>query len=147
MSLPHAMFLGVLVAIRIFFPSVVRWISHDTYVTAFLSVGYPLFSTLMWVHARRHPQHLDNKPPSVPNPNNSMSSSGNLLKLKSITKSKTTSHTNSNVPPAYSRSNLAVTCNGASLPVPSNNVSTSKDAVVYWLRYWHCVSSNCGTNS
>lgn len=157
MSLPHLMFLGWFMTIRIFFPSVVRWIAHDTYITAFLSVGYPLFSTIMWIHARRNPQHQDDKTRSKSNHNeagrfrnndensnnDSMVSSGNLRKRKSLSNTQKISSSNSNVPAAYDRSNLAVTRNGASIPTTSHDVSTSKEAVVYWLRYWHCVRSHC----
>jgi hypothetical protein len=160
MSLPHLVFLGWCVAVRIFFPSVVRWIAHDTYFTALLSVGYPLLSTLMWVHARRHPYlHNEKTAPkkkdnveAVDSTTDSHSdtttapSNANLRKRKSTPKSKansssmTTTDANSNVPAAYARSNLASTRKGAKLAPSTVNASTPEAAVVYWLRYWHSVS-------
>jgi hypothetical protein len=156
MSLPHLLFLGWFVAIRIFFPSVIRWIAHDTYITAVLSVGYPLFSTLLWIHARRHSQPHRNNIHSITNDNetaktrrkvgndkNLMASSDNLLrKRKSLSQNKTTSSDSSNVPPVYSRVNGELTQNGDTLTIHSHNVRASKEAVVYWLRYWHCVSGS-----
>lgn len=155
MSLPHLVFLGWCAAVRILFPSHVRWLAHDTYFVVTLSVVYPFLSTLMWIHARRYP-HLNKAPKKKKgkdekdeiirqSQDDTATSSGMLRKRMSPAKikAKSSATANSNVPAAYDRSNLASTRNGASLTTTSGNTSnhlTPEAAVVYWLRYWQCVS-------
>jgi hypothetical protein len=54
MTLPHGIFLGVGIAFKVLFPSVVKWLAYDSYTTALLSVWYPLVCTLGWIHEHRH---------------------------------------------------------------------------------------------
>lgn len=63
MTLPHLGFLGVAVAVKLFFPSVVSWLAYDTYTTTLLSVWYPLICTLGWIHEERHGEK-----PAMPSP-------------------------------------------------------------------------------
>ncbi|KAG7337905.1 hypothetical protein IV203_022435 [Nitzschia inconspicua] len=151
MSLPHLVFLGWCVAVRIFFPSLVRWVAHDTYFRAILSVGYPLLSSLMWVHASRHPYHSqgtaeteltkekDNKDTAATHnatKDTKTTSTGSLRKRKPSSKNQITSSTKTE----NARSSLSSTQNRASSTSTGHksNVGATPDAAVgYWLRYWH----------
>lgn len=144
MALPHLVFLVWCVAIRIFFPSFVKWLAHDTIITFVLSVGYPLFATLSWVHASRHPEKKKkqkNEPEleisTDDNKTTAKSSTLRRRKQATTTKRKDDSQANSKVPAAYSKANLASTRDSASLVGSSHTTADSPLAsVVYWLRYW-----------
>lgn len=53
MAVPHTAFLGGYVALKLIFPSLVKWLAYDTYTTALISIWYPLVMTLSWVHDKR----------------------------------------------------------------------------------------------
>jgi hypothetical protein len=50
MAVPHAMFLGGCLAVKVFFPRLVTWLANDTYATSMLSIWYPLIWTIAWIH-------------------------------------------------------------------------------------------------
>jgi hypothetical protein len=54
MALPHILFIGVCVSIRILFPDLIQYITYNTPVLMVLSVWYPLVSTFLWVNNQRN---------------------------------------------------------------------------------------------
>lgn len=40
--------------IKFLFPSLVKWLAYDTYITSLISVWYPVFMTLSWIHEKKH---------------------------------------------------------------------------------------------
>ena len=53
MALPHSVFFALAVGLMVAFPGMIRWITYETPTTAILSLYYPFFSTLIWVHTQR----------------------------------------------------------------------------------------------
>jgi len=54
MALPHLLFLGLGVGLKIALPGFIRWITYETPLTDILTLYYPFVSTLIWVHTQRH---------------------------------------------------------------------------------------------
>jgi len=54
MALPHLVFFGVGVGLKIVVPGGIRYVTYETPTTAVLSLYYPFISTLVWVHTQRH---------------------------------------------------------------------------------------------
>ncbi|OEU18336.1 hypothetical protein FRACYDRAFT_236612 [Fragilariopsis cylindrus CCMP1102] len=53
MALPHILFIGICVSIRIIVPDLIQYITYNTPVLMILSVWYPLISTFLWVQNQR----------------------------------------------------------------------------------------------
>lgn len=54
MALPHLLFFGLGVGLKIALPGLIRWVTYETPVTDILTLYYPFVSTLVWVHTKRH---------------------------------------------------------------------------------------------
>jgi hypothetical protein len=115
-------------------------LAHDTIFTLVLSVVYPLFKTLVWIHARRHPEKNGKEKVELADEGTHEESAkpSTLRRRKNTTISKTrdSSTTNANVPAAYSQANLASTRNGAAHAAIASDTESPQSNVVYWLRYW-----------
>lgn len=150
MALPHTLFLGLGIAFRVAFPAVVRWLAHDTYITAILSVYVPFFSTLGIVQGQRHlskNKDISTSSGLTEEIQADMSSMVTVDKVPTKRKSqimdtaaigkrsnsKRQSATNRSVPVAYSRSNLTNTKRGSNF---SSVPASEESSVTYWLRYW-----------
>ncbi len=127
------------------FPSVIKWLAQDTYLTVMLSVLYPLLATVSCVHQRRYPNTIVAPPAEAfkkkndddigNDPSNKETTSNKKNKSNGSTlrqRKPATNVANSSVPAAYSRANLASTRNGASIASSSPQATTA-----YWLRYWY----------
>ena len=146
MALPHSIFLGLGVALRITFPEAVRWVTYDTPVMVLLSVWYPFISTLLWVHNQRHRHRHQRGDGSDKHNNNNNSGDGvddndNDDKkkrekegdAKSISERKKVFENNKNKKKTSSNNNNKD--NKSSVPefvTETVALATTK----YWLNYW-----------
>mmetsp|Transcript_26845 Transcript_26845/g.58891 ORF Transcript_26845/g.58891 Transcript_26845/m.58891 type:complete len:661 (+) Transcript_26845:488-2470(+) len=53
LTIPHLIFVGLGVTIRLAFPGAVRYVAYETPVLLVLSVFYPFVSTFLWVQSQR----------------------------------------------------------------------------------------------
>ena len=60
MALPHILFIGVCIGIRIVFPDLIQYITYNTPVLIVLSVWYPLISSFLWVNNQRNYNYNSN---------------------------------------------------------------------------------------
>jgi len=154
MTLPHTAFLGGYVAFKLFFPSLVKWLAHDTYATALLSMWYPLMMTISWVHEWRQnkktvpsqtsasssttPRTLRSSSPAVSPLASQSVGNRPSYRLKSTKDSKnfTTRKKTSGVSPRSTPSTPESQQRRAPSRNPSFFVNKPEAATKYWLRYW-----------
>ena len=145
MALPHLVFLAVGIGLIMVLPGLVRWITYETPTVVLLSLYYPFFSTLAWVHSQRH----DFK--STHN-NNTTSTSKNEIHSKTSPSKEsqtTTANANANANQSSSNSNSAAErkkkfvqkakakASKTKKSAPSFVVETaSLETTKYWLQYW-----------
>jgi hypothetical protein len=157
MTLPHAAFFGAYVALKVFFPSLVKWLAHDTYATALLSTWYPLLMTISWVHEWRNGKAVladDSKSPTSLPRKQRFSPKASPLTSKDVDKRPSFSRTPSSTFPIENKNSAIrkrvsgvfprttpATQESHSLRrnpsrTPSFLVNEPEAATKYWLRYW-----------
>ena len=158
MTLPHAAFIGGYVALKVFFPSLVKWLAHHTYATALLSTWYPLIMTISWVHEWRNGNAVladDSKSPSTLLRKKTCSHKASPLASKDVDNGTSFTRTLSSTGPKESRNpTIRKRASGVfprttpptqeshprqrTIPsrTPSFFVHEPEAATKYWLRYW-----------
>ena len=145
MALPHMAFVGGYVGLKLVFPSFVKWMAYDTYSTALLSIWYPLFMTLSWVHDARRNKRTKDRPVSArvrvlassddntPSHRRHTTASKNLQDRKGKRVSGVFSRTN---PPKPETPNVRGQKQKAACPAVIPEGDKPEAATRFWLRYW-----------
>jgi hypothetical protein len=162
MALPHMAFVGGYVALKLVFPSLVKWMAYDTYTTALLSIWYPLIMTLSWVHEARRTRNG-----ATPAPTTQKENSGESAKKELSPKSSTARSSSDNRSPSYMKATVSQRSRdrngkrvssvfsrtnppkpetpiragrGQKQKLSASSATTSlqndEAATRYWLRYW-----------
>lgn len=90
MLLPHALFVGVCLTVKLLFPTAIAWVARDTYAIFILSTLYPWIWTVALLFQYRHPQ-ADVDKDAIASPTNSS-------KTKTTTPTSKTSSTPKRIP-------------------------------------------------
>jgi len=143
MALPHIIFIGICVGVRIGFPNLVQYITYETPIVVLLSVWYPLCSTFVWVNNQRNPNRrcCDNDGDDRRSNSNNIAVTTTKNRGKKATpkeKKKNDSPPPSSV--AAFEQNSSVVVVGNVSPNTNTTIETATKAMVttnYWLNYWH----------
>lgn len=153
MALPHMAFAGGYCALKLVFPSLVKWMAYDTYTTALLSIWYPLIMTLSWVHEARQTKNgatastaatCENSIANEPSPKSKSSTAASFSDDRSPSYMRSTASKKSRERDRKRLSGVFSRTNPPKPETPRGRGQKQRPAVAdqpeaatrYWLRYW-----------